>query len=585
MPESKKENKSNRDKSYKDKSNKDKENNRKNKNNGDDSEIQHWADKVAFEVKQRIERDPRLKEIYKKNGVIVYDEKTPSGVIHIGSGRGWIIHDVITKALKSNGMKSKFILSSDDMDPYDKPNKELDRTWDKYLGMPFRNIPSPEKGYKSFAHYYFSQVTEKFDEFGIDAELESTGEQYINGAFNPMIKFILDNHEKVQKTYSDLYGDTDAFEKIPFNVICPKCKKIATTLATKWDKEKELLYFECKNGVVEWADGCGYKGEISPYDGNGKFPWKVEWAAKWPTKNVIVEYAGKDHFTQGGSRTFACKLATDLIKYPSPYPSDGYRTGKGYEFFTIGGAKMSTSKGKGFGFREAAEMIPPKILRFLLVKTRPKTVIDFDPYNTNDLILLFDRYDKAERIYFGVTDGESESTIKNQKRIYELSHVGDIPKKLPLQISLSFAGMVMQTVLNDIDKAIEILKEMGHLPGKTTKKELETVVERLEFSKRWVGEFATDDYKFQLVEKVTSKVDKEIKKMILELAELLKKKKYEEKTLFEEFYNLCKKHNIENKEFFKTVYMILINKEKGPRLAPFILTIGQKKVAQLLDQI
>jgi len=31
----------------------------------------------------------------------------------------------ITKALKDKGVKAKFILSSDDMDPLDKPSKEL----------------------------------------------------------------------------------------------------------------------------------------------------------------------------------------------------------------------------------------------------------------------------------------------------------------------------------------------------------------------------------------------------------------------------------------------------------------------------
>ena len=54
-----------------------------------------------------------LKKLFdygKEKGYIVYDEKTPSGKIHIGSGRSWIIHDVIAKAMRNIGLKAKFIL-------------------------------------------------------------------------------------------------------------------------------------------------------------------------------------------------------------------------------------------------------------------------------------------------------------------------------------------------------------------------------------------------------------------------------------------------------------------------------------------
>ena len=146
-------------------------------------------------------------------------------------------------------------------------------------------------------------------------------------------------------------------------------KAIATTIATKWNKEKEEIYFECTEDAVKFAKGCSEKGWISPYNGNGKFPWKVEWAAKWPTKGIIYESAGKDHFTKGGSRTAACIFSVEVFDYPPPLPSEGYKTGKGYEFFTIGGKKMSTSKGRGVSFVEVSNHVPPKILRYLLVET------------------------------------------------------------------------------------------------------------------------------------------------------------------------------------------------------------------------
>ena len=48
---------------------------------------QHWADQMALYIKERTEKDPELKKMVKEHGYIVYDEKTPSGEIHVGSGR------------------------------------------------------------------------------------------------------------------------------------------------------------------------------------------------------------------------------------------------------------------------------------------------------------------------------------------------------------------------------------------------------------------------------------------------------------------------------------------------------------------
>lgn len=544
----------------------------------------YWADRIALEILNRVENSEFLQKIVKKNGYVVYDEKTPSGTIHVGSGRGWIIHDCIVKSLRRIGADAKFILSSDDMDPLDKPNKELGDSWNKYLGTPFRDIPSPLSGYKSFADYYFSQAIEKFDEWGIEAEIQSTGDRYYDGSFNSQIRKILDNAEKIQKIYADLYGDTAASRKLPFNVKCPSCGKIATTIATKWDSIKEQVYFECCNNVVKFAQGCGYKGWLSPYDGNGKLPWKVEWAAKWPMIGVIYETAGKDHFSKGGSRTIACRIAVDVLDYPPPLPSNGYETGKGYEFFTVAGAKMSTSKGMGISFGGVTQYAPAKMLRYLIVKTRTNAVIDFNPYNDHDLLLLYDRYDKTEELYFDkVQASEDEKAL--HKRIYELSATGELPSNCPPHISLSTAAAIIQITLFDIARAIELLKNLGHIDE--NEGDLEAVKERLMFAKHWVKDFASENYKFEVKTKIESAIIAKLslaqKKALHLLKERLAKNDYNENSLAEEFYNIRDELQIDIKDFYKAVYLVLIGKEQGPKLAPFILLIGKEKVSRLLN--
>jgi lysyl-tRNA synthetase class 1 len=546
------------------------------KNGGKESLF--WADQIARLVRKKVQGDPLLKKIVNERGYIVYDEKTPSGKIHVGSGRGWVIHDVIAKAMRNIGLKARFILSSDDMDPYDKPNKDLPKSFDKYLGVPFRDIPSPVKGFKSFADYFFRQVTDNFDEYGIAVEVESTGERYIKGDFNKAIKTILDNQHKVQDIYKRFYGKP--LGRIPFNPVCEKCGKIGTTYAYAWDSRKEKVKYRCEPAMVEWAKGCGYEGEVSPYDGTGKLPWKVEWAAKWPTVGVVCELAGKDHFTIGGSRSISVAISHEILRYPPPFPSTHNSIGKGYEFFTVGGKKMSTSKGMGIGFAEMTDYLPAKMIRYLLVRTRPRALVDFDPLDDNDMILLYDRYDRTQRVYHKKDKVEPKEHNQEEK-IYEYSHIGDIEKTMPPQIELTYAATVVQ-ISPDVKTSIKILQTTGHLPKKLSKRDLDYIKERLQFAKRWVEKLASDRYKFELQEKPKVKLDQAMKSVVKSLAKRLREKEWKEDKLLNLFYDLSKENDVKPKTFFRSMYNILINKDYGPRLAPFILSIGQKKVAKLL---
>ncbi|MBI2135781.1 lysine--tRNA ligase [Candidatus Woesearchaeota archaeon] len=584
----------------------------------EENTLMFWADQIAREVIERVESVPLLKKLTKQHGYIIYDEKTPSGKIHIGSGRGWVIHDAIAKALRDQGVKARFILSSDDIDPFDRMNSDLPPKFEKYLGMPFRDIPSPVNGYENFGQYYFMQCVEKFEEFGIQAEIESTGDAYDSGLFNDTIRVALNNIPKIKAIYEEI--NKKEYDKFPFNPICEKCGKIGTTKAYAWDAEKEIVKYRCEPTFVTWATGCGHEGEISPFDGNGKFPWKVEWAAKWPTKHVVYEVAGKDHFTKGGSRDVAIRIADQVFNYPVPLPSKVsaaeeinvkskkdkkigdnkskitsdtvtkiYELGKAYEFFNIGGRKMSTSKGQGIAFSEVTDILPAYIVRYLLIRSRPHTVVDFDPFNRNDLILLFDRYDKTERIYFGADKEEEnidDKERKQQRRIYELSHVGKIPDKMPIQIPLTYASNVIQVGKNE-EGAIALLKKSGHLPEDISGIDRHYLMQRFTDAKNWLERFATDEYKFIVTDEVKDNVKKNLndkqRKVLHLLAKDLHNTIWAEKDLHNHFWKVCEKEKLDVKEFFAAAYSVLINKLRGPKLANFVLTVGQEKVADLFE--
>jgi len=75
------------------------------------------------------------------------------------------------------------------------------------------------------------------------------------------------------------------------------------------------------------------------------------------------------------------------------------------------------------------------------------------------------------------------------------------------------------------------------------------------------------------------------KKALRLLASKLSDNKYDEESLGSELFTIAKECNISPQDFFKASYIALINNQKGPRLAPFILTVGKNKVIKLLTNI
>src|SRR3954467_3372626 len=55
---------------------------------------------------------------------------------------------------------------------------------------------------------------------------------------------------------------------------------------------------------------------------------------------------------------------------------------------------MSTSKGLGAAAHTIGSVIPPEQLRFLFVRQRPETALDFDPEGTDAVPRLFDEFDR-----------------------------------------------------------------------------------------------------------------------------------------------------------------------------------------------
>ena len=318
---------------------------------------------------------------------VVNDSKTPSGTIHVGSLRGPVILDVITRALRARGLPTTLLYGIDDLDPMDAQALLTPDASERWMGVPLANVPDPaDDGHASYARHFASLFIETFAGLGIRPDRYYwMSEIYPTGDLDPYIRLALDRAELVRQIYRRVSRVERPDGWLPVHVICPTCGRVGTTLARDWDGE--TVAYECLPDLVAWASGCSSSGRLAPFGGAAKLPWNLEWAAQWSLFGVTIEPCGKDLATAGGSRERSDAIAREVFEREPPVNVP-------YEFLNVGGRKMSSSRGRGAAAHEIAEVVPPEQLRLLFVRPRPNHALEFDPDGTDAIPRLFDESDR-----------------------------------------------------------------------------------------------------------------------------------------------------------------------------------------------
>lgn len=504
----------------------------------------------------------------------VDDMKTPSGRIHVGALRGVVIHDLIYKVLIENGVKAKYTYVFDDHDPMDAIPSYLEYSkWEKYAGMQLYQIPSPSKDTKNYAEFYAKEFIEVFNSLNCHPQIIWASELYKSGKMNAIIKEILDATPKIRQIYHRITKKPRQADWHPFNVVCEKCKKVGTTYIYKWDGQ--YVHYRCQPKLVAWAIGCGFEGKISPFNGNGKFPWKIDWAAKWKVIGVTIEGAGKDHMSAGGSHDIASAVCREVLNYPVPYPI-------AYEWFTIGGRKMSSSKGIGSSAKEISEILPPNIFRFFIVRTPIERHVDFNPYGET-ILNIFDDFDRCLNAYFlkienKIPQGKPGEVMMDFARIIELSQVRPLPEK---RIFIPR----FRTIVNLIKNKADVFSFFN--AKKLKKEEKEILEERIKYAFVYLEKYAEEKSQPQSdLSTEKPSLNARQKKFLQILAKNLSQLKGENKVVIQQtVYNSIKNSDINPKEAFTAFYQVLTGKSFGPKAVDLISQLGVKKVVKQLEKL
>jgi lysyl-tRNA synthetase, class I len=540
-----------------------------------------WADEVVDETIRR----------YRKNidsGVklVVRDEKTASGRVHVGSLRSASLHALVYEGLKEKGIDATFLFEINDMDPMDGLPTYLDpATYSKEMGKPLCTIPAPDGSSQNFAEYYGNEYVGVMRDIGFTPTVYTASTLYRSGRMNNLIIQAIERRDIVRTIYKEESGSTKPEGWFPLNVICEHCGKLSTTIITAWDGH--LVSYECRERAVSWTTGCGHHSNISPLNGNAKLQWKVDWAAKFVANGVHFEGGGKDHYTKGGSRQVANRITRDVFKYEPPY-------GIANEFFLVGGAKMSSSKGAGASAREIADLIPPHLLRLLLIKSDIGRQINIDPEG-DAIPLLFDYYDTIAQKYWtaerqGTSPGSEGdgSHHDDDTRVFQKAHLpGDISmleeRFLPRFSQIAFLIQMPHLVL--LDEVLR-MKQGSGVNDELTSDDIKEVDLRTAYAKRWLQTAAPAQYVFKLQDTLPqgARTLSDIQRKALTATHdaFTNLPTWSGEAIHAALHSVKEQTGIAPKDFFTSFYRAFLDKESGPKLGWFLSTLDKTFVLERL---
>ncbi len=514
-----------------------------------------WADEIALEA---------------SGPQVVNDSKTPSGTIHVGALRGVVIHDAIARAVRQRGLEVRFLYGIDDLDPMDSATLANREGVAEHMGIPLANVPPPRGSREqSWARHFARTFLDSFERLGIRPELYWASEQYAAGLFDAFIRVALDRAADVRRVYAEISHVDHGPDWLPLQVICEQCGRIGTTFAYDWDGE--TVAYRCRPDLVAWATGCGHSGRVAPFGGRAKLPWNLHWVAKWQLFGVTIEAGGKDLSTRGGSRDRSEALARGVFGVTPPRNVP-------YEFLTIGGHKMKSSAGSGAAADAMVELLPPEIVRFLMLRYRPNTAIEFDP-NGETIPRLFDEYDAYVIAALAGPASEADADEHAQKRrIVELSQLPG--RTLPtwflppfLQVA-TYAQMPNATLTR-------VAEQIGrHRGAPLAAPELAELETRLGTVRRWLPEWAPERIRFSValdgLPETAAALGEPQRRYLESLAAVLPDARaWDGETLQSVIFERARELQLAPGKAFNAIYLAFVGRASGPRAGSLLASLDR----------
>ena len=524
----------------------------------------HWSDKIADRM---IKRNPDKEEYVCAAGI------SPSGSIHIGNFRDIATALFVCQAIERKGKKARLLFSWDEYDRFRKVPANVsavdpENKFEDYIGLPYKDVPNPFGTEESdYADYFEKEFMRSIDKFGITMDYSYQADMYRSGKYKEHIITALKKRGEIFdildsfRTQEAQPGEREAY--YPASIFCPECGKDTTKINSISD-DCTLAEYECE---------CGHHGTFDfTKDFNCKLAWKVDWAMRWMYEGVDFEPGGKDHASPGGSYETSKVICKKIYGYEAP-------VFVGYEFIGIKGTtgKMSGSSGLNLTRETLLKLYEPEIILWLYSRAEPQKAFNF--CFDEEILRQYFEFDKKYNQYVDGTANDHDRTVMENSLPFG-TRIKTVPMALLVQLGsiVDFNVPMIETVFEKIDQPYKY----------------EDFKDRLDRAKFWLQECAPENAN-KLREyrdwETYNSLDENGKKEIELLYKYLSEEEYDLDALNAELYAIPKQIFGEDAEnlkqlqgaFFKSVYKMLIDKERGPRLYLFLYAIDKERFLPLLD--
>ncbi|HPT36975.1 MAG TPA: lysine--tRNA ligase, partial [Methanothrix sp.] len=491
----------------------------------------HWADVIA--------------EKLEKNGPhTIATGITPSGPVHIGNMREVMTAEAVYRALLDRGVKARLIYIADTYDRLRRLYPFLPESFTEHIGKPLSEIPCPKGCCNSYAEHFLNPFLKSMERLGIRPEVYRADVLYKEGKYNEAIKTALQKKDDIARILKEVSGRDVPLGWSPFDAICSSCGRTNTTKVTGFDLEAETVDYVCK---------CGSSGTVK-MSGGGKLVWRVDWPARWPIFNVTVEPFGKDHATAGGSYDTGKRISQEIYNYPAPFPMV-------YEWIHLKGVgAMHSSTGIVVTIQEMLDVVPPEVLRYLIIRNKPEKHIEFDP--ALPLLSLVDEYDQR----------------KGDVRAIELSNIN---KSGPFEIPFRHMVTAVQIARGDEESLFVALKRSGY----DVISRRDEIIGRAKNVQTWLDKYAPAYVKFQVQESLPAAVKNLTQQERMGLGIL--SERIGEKTaaeIHDLVYAVAMELGLDSKKFFQAIYLSFLADRQGPKVGWFLASLDRDFVKSRLSE-
>jgi lysyl-tRNA synthetase class 1 len=492
-----------------------------------------WLSKIADEIGHR---NP-------SGDILIESGGSPSGTYHLGHMRELVICDAILLELRRRGREARHIYFVDDLDVFRKVPSNVPSEWEKYLGMPICDVPSPGgEEERSYADHFLQGLIDSCKALNVEVEFVRSHPKYRSGWFVPAIELCLEHIPEIKKALETISNRKleDSWSPIQVN-------------EEGYLKKRPFVGIDTESKTISYLDKDG-KEQTTEYDkGQVKLDWRLDWPARWWQLHVDVEPFGREHASAGGSYDTGVQVMKDVYKADPPIPVP-------YDSIHMVGdtKKMSASKGTAVSAVEGTQVMPAEVIRYFILRSPLNKPLFFDPID--GVVKLMDEYSaltakdelsEAEKTLLYVSTRDNEPAVS--------------------RVPFSHLVASYQAALKDPNKVLGIIGRTEY--GQVVEEQREVIKNELSFIDQWLKKWAPEDIKFELRKNLdASEFDENQKKYLQSLSEKIANAPDDAdgEWFHKAIYELKESMNLQPQEVFKPLYKALIGKESGPRAGWFL---------------